>query len=84
MDCIQANSSKRGSDGQVTDNPGMLTLDQLGKLVDAGDIDTVLVAITDMQGRLQGKRCAAEYFMDEVVPRTPPRRATTCSPSTST
>ncbi|MGH3335538.1 MAG: glutamine synthetase, partial [Nocardioides sp.] len=45
----------------------MLTLDQLGKLVDAGDIDTVLVAITDMQGRLQGKRCAARYFMDEVA-----------------
>jgi glutamine synthetase len=45
----------------------MLTLDQLGKMVDAGDIDTVLVAITDMQGRLQGKRCAARYFMDEVA-----------------
>jgi glutamine synthetase len=45
----------------------MLTLDELGKLVDAGDVDTVLVAITDMQGRLQGKRCAARYFMDEVA-----------------
>ncbi len=30
-------------------------------------MDTVLVAMTDMQGRLQGKRCAAEYFLDEVV-----------------
>ncbi len=53
--------------GRSSNNPGMLTLDQLGKLVDAGDIDTVLVAITDMQGRLQGKRCAARYFMDEVA-----------------
>ncbi len=53
--------------GRSPHNPGMLTLDQLGKLVDAGDIDTVLVAITDMQGRLQGKRCAARYFMDEVA-----------------
>ncbi len=53
--------------GRSPNNPGMLTLDQLGKLVDAGDIDTVLVAITDMQGRLQGKRCAARYFMDEVA-----------------
>ena len=37
-------------------------------LVGTGEIDTVLVAITDMQGRLQGKRCAARYFLEEVVP----------------
>jgi len=47
---------------------GMLTLDQLRELVGNGTVDTVLVAITDMQGRLQGKRCAAEYFLNEVVP----------------
>nr|WP_210717266.1 glutamine synthetase family protein [Amycolatopsis acididurans] len=47
---------------------GMLTLDELRELVRLGTIDTVLVAITDMQGRLQGKRCAAGYFVDEVVP----------------
>ncbi|MFE0025722.1 glutamine synthetase family protein [Amycolatopsis sp. NPDC059021] len=47
---------------------GMLTLDQLRTLVADGTIDTVLVAMTDMQGRLQGKRCAAEYFLEEVVP----------------
>ncbi|GAB3455551.1 glutamine synthetase family protein [Actinophytocola sediminis] len=46
---------------------GLLTLDRLRILVDDGAIDTVLVAITDMQGRLQGKRCAAEYFLDQVV-----------------
>ncbi|MFE0311616.1 glutamine synthetase family protein [Amycolatopsis sp. NPDC058986] len=46
----------------------MLTLDQLRTLVADGTIDTVLVAMTDMQGRLQGKRCAAEYFLEEVVP----------------
>ncbi len=45
----------------------MLTLDQLRERVVAGQIDTVLVAITDMQGRLQGKRCAARYFLDEVA-----------------
>ncbi|HLU57885.1 MAG TPA: glutamine synthetase family protein [Pseudonocardia sp.] len=48
--------------------PGMLTLEQLRSMVDDGTIDTVLVAFTDMQGRLQGKRCAATYFLDEVVP----------------
>ncbi|WP_433282856.1 glutamine synthetase family protein [Pseudonocardia xinjiangensis] len=46
----------------------MLTLDQLRAAVDEGSIDTVLVAFTDMQGRLQGKRCAAPYFLADVVP----------------
>nr|WP_133853359.1 glutamine synthetase family protein [Labedaea rhizosphaerae] len=46
----------------------MLTLDALRELVDTGAVDTVLVAMTDMQGRLQGKRCAARYFLNEVVP----------------
>jgi glutamine synthetase len=34
----------------------MLSLEELRVAVAAGDIDTVIVAITDMQGRLQGKR----------------------------
>ena len=46
----------------------MLTLEQLRVHVHDGSIDTVLVAFTDMQGRLQGKRCAARYFLNEVVP----------------
>ncbi|GGM95495.1 glutamine synthetase [Lentzea pudingi] len=45
----------------------MLTVEELSVAVDAGEIDTVLVAIVDMQGRLQGKRCAAQYFLDEVL-----------------
>ncbi|WP_431923464.1 glutamine synthetase family protein [Amycolatopsis tucumanensis] len=45
----------------------MLTLDQLRELAEEGTVDTVLVAMTDMQGRLQGKRCSAEYFLNEVV-----------------
>lgn len=47
---------------------GMLTVEQLRVHVHDGTIDTVLVAFTDMQGRLQGKRCAAPYFLEEVVP----------------
>ena len=46
---------------------GKLTVQQLRDLVGKGEIDTVLVAITDMQGRLQGKRCGARYFLEEVV-----------------
>jgi glutamine synthetase len=44
-----------------------LTLDQLRTAVQAGRIDTVLLALTDMQGRLQGKRLTAPHFLDEVV-----------------
>ena len=45
-----------------------LTLDDLRTDVASGAIDTVVVAITDMQGRLQGKRMHAPFFLDEVVP----------------
>jgi glutamine synthetase len=45
----------------------MLTVEQLGPLVKRGEIDTVVVAITDMQGRLQGKRFHARHFLDYVV-----------------
>ncbi len=48
--------------------PGLLRVEQLRTQVDDGRIDTVLVVLADMQGRLQGKRCAARYFLDEVVP----------------
>jgi glutamine synthetase len=35
---------------------GNLTLDELNRLIDKRDIDTVIVAFADMQGRLVGKR----------------------------
>src|SRR6202035_3060082 len=45
----------------------MLSLEQLRVLVTEGTIDTIVLAFTDMQGRLQGKRLSAEYFLAEVV-----------------
>jgi glutamine synthetase len=45
----------------------MLSLEQLRESVRMGEIDTVIVALTDMQGRLQGKRIHARFFLDEVV-----------------
>jgi glutamine synthetase len=48
----------------------MLTLEELRAAVtDGGEhvIDTVVLAITDMQGRLQGKRFHAQHFLDEIV-----------------
>ena len=32
-----------------------------------GDIDTLIVALTDMQGRLMGKRVQAQAFLDGVI-----------------
>ncbi|WP_327584847.1 glutamine synthetase family protein [Nonomuraea sp. NBC_00507] len=46
---------------------GFLTADELRDEVAAGRIDTVLLAIADMQGRLQGKRLSARYFLEEVL-----------------
>ena len=46
---------------------GPLSLDALRAEVASGAIDTVVLAIVDVQGRLQGKRFDAEYFLDEVV-----------------
>ena len=44
-----------------------MNLDELRKEVSSGAIDTVLLAITDMQGRLMGKRLVAQRFVDEVA-----------------
>ena len=44
-----------------------LTVDRLREKVETGEIDTVVVALTDMQGRLQGKRCSARYFLEHVL-----------------
>src|SRR4051794_40622129 len=44
-----------------------LKLDQLRSAVRDDAIDTVLLAFTDMQGRLQGKRLTASHFLDAVV-----------------
>ena len=44
-----------------------LSWTELQRLVAAGDVDTVIVAFTDMQGRLAGKRVSAGIFVDEVA-----------------
>src|SRR4051794_32729267 len=44
-----------------------MTVDELRTAVAEGRIDTVLLALTDMQGRLQGKRLHARHFVDEVL-----------------
>ena len=44
-----------------------LSLDALKAAVADGSIDTVVVAMTDMQGRLTGKRIHGQFFLDEVL-----------------
>ncbi|WP_179471091.1 glutamine synthetase family protein [Mycolicibacterium vinylchloridicum] len=47
--------------------PGLLVQAELDAMVAAGEIDTVIVAFADMQGRLTGKRVAARLFVEEVA-----------------
>ena len=48
-------------------NDRHLSVHDLRRRINEGDIDTVVVAFTDMQGRLQGKRMHAVYFADHVL-----------------
>ncbi|MDQ1555557.1 MAG: glutamine synthetase, partial [Actinomycetota bacterium] len=46
---------------------GNLTIEQLTALVAAKEVDTVIIAFTDMQGRLVGKRASARLFLEELA-----------------
>ena len=47
--------------------PPRMTVDQLRAAVLDGSVDTVIVAFTDMQGRLQGKRLHGHFFLEHVL-----------------
>ncbi|MCF6305459.1 MAG: glutamine synthetase family protein [Rhodobacteraceae bacterium] len=49
---------------------GNLSFDELKKAITAGEIDTVLVCMVDMQGRLMGKRFLAAHFIDGAYKET--------------
>ncbi|WP_336321621.1 glutamine synthetase family protein [Streptomyces lavendofoliae] len=51
----------------MADRKPPLEVEELRALVASGEIDTVVLAFPDMQGRLQGKRFAAPFFLDEVL-----------------
>ncbi len=48
-------------------NDRHLSVHDLRRRINEGEIDTVVVAFTDMQGRLQGKRLHGHYFADHVL-----------------
>jgi glutamine synthetase len=51
----------------MDDARGRLTPDQLREMVAGGAVTTVINAICDMQGRLMGKRVAADYFVEHCL-----------------
>jgi glutamine synthetase len=52
---------------RATGSTGFLTIEQLTALVEAREIDTVIIAFTDMQGRLVGKRASARLFLEDIA-----------------
>lgn len=48
--------------------PGNLSVAELDAAIAADEIDTVIVAFGDAQGRLVGKRVSARLFQEEVLP----------------
>ena len=53
--------------GATTGTAPAMTLEDLRAAAGSGEIDTVLLALTDMQGRLQGKRLTASHFLEAVA-----------------
>jgi len=51
----------------MADGSPPLTIARLRELVEKRDVDTVIVAFTDVQGRLQGKRMHARFFLDDTL-----------------
>ena len=51
----------------MTSNKGLISVDELKAKVASGEIDTVVVAFTDVQGRLVGKRVAARLFLEDIM-----------------
>jgi glutamine synthetase len=60
-------SEQHGGGGRGSSHAVPQQLEELRAMVQDGRIDTVIVALADMQGRLMGKRVQAEAFLNGVV-----------------
>jgi glutamine synthetase len=47
--------------------PGIITVDELKAKIATGEIDTVVTAVCDMQGRLVGKRVTGSFFVEHCL-----------------
>jgi glutamine synthetase len=61
---VKPTSKKRK---QMNGNKGLLSVAELTTKIQAGEIDTVIVGFTDMQGRLVGKRVASRLFLEDIM-----------------
>ena len=66
MSKVQATKAGKAAKAAASEAP-QLTMDDLRDRIDEGTIDTVIVCFTDMQGRLQGKRLHAGFFLNHVL-----------------
>jgi glutamine synthetase len=57
----------KGNLAMVNATHGLLTVEQLRQLVAADEVDTVVSAICDMQGRLLGKTFRADFFVEHCL-----------------
>lgn len=46
---------------------GNISVGELTQRIDAGEIETVITAVCDMQGRLVGKRVTGKFFLDHCL-----------------
>ena len=56
-----------GTSSSAQHRSGNLTISELEGLVAAREVDTVIMAFTDMQGRLIGKRASARLFLEDLA-----------------
>jgi glutamine synthetase len=56
-----------GTSSSAQHRSGNLTIPELEGLVAAREVDTVIMAFTDMQGRLIGKRASARLFLEDLA-----------------
>ena len=62
----KARSDRAGHDGRRGSTRADEGFAQLEALIRSGEIDTVITAITDMQGRLMGKRVTGDFFLEHA------------------
>jgi glutamine synthetase len=66
MGYLPASPEPVSSPRDFIEDSDVLSEQELREDVETGAIDTVVVAFTDMQGRLMGKRVDAEFFLGEL------------------
>jgi glutamine synthetase len=66
MGYLPASPEPVSSPRDFVEDSDVLSEQELREDVETGAIDTVVVAFTDMQGRLMGKRVDAEFFLGEL------------------